>query len=151
MKLYKFVTPDFTTRNNTVWSPSITNTANGEGTELCSDGFLHGYSHPLLAVFLRSLHVPGNNTVLIEVESSESAAHDGLIHGTKQQRMIRVVETPTITLDQRVEIAIRLALTLDQPESFRAWAGTWLSGEDRSAGSEKAESTLLGIIEEVLR
>jgi hypothetical protein len=91
------------------WKVGVTNAATGEGNELCTDGVLHGYLDPLLAVFLRPLHVDDNYLTLIEVDADEIVATDGLKVGSKLQTMVRVVEAPIITIAQRVEIARRCA------------------------------------------
>jgi hypothetical protein len=52
--------------------------------------------------------------------------------------VIREITLPEITTEQRVEIAIRVALTCYDDPTFVGWAEKWLSGEDRSIGSAHA-------------
>jgi hypothetical protein len=109
MLLYKFVSDEFKTKNATRWAVGVKNEAQGLGNALCTDGVLHGYEHPLLAVFLKSQHVEDEFKILIEVDSSEIVARDGLKVGSKRQQMIRQIDAPDITVKQRIEIAKRIS------------------------------------------
>ena len=43
------------------------------------------------------------------------------------------VPVPVLTLEQRIEIGIRCAVTVYKDPGFQSWANAWLSGEDRTA------------------
>ena len=51
MKAYKLTDKNGQTKNSTQWGPGITHEAPGAG-QLCSDGWIHVYDHPELAVTL---------------------------------------------------------------------------------------------------
>ncbi len=46
--------------------------------------------------------------------------------------VLEEVTLPKLTLEQRVEFAIRATLMIDQPAEYVDWAEGWLSGADRS-------------------
>ena len=54
-KLYKLTDQNHQTRNNTKWGAGVTHTASGQG-DLCTAGWLHAYTSPLLAVLLNPIH-----------------------------------------------------------------------------------------------
>lgn len=133
MKLYKLVSQRMTSYGGMRWQIGEANEATGEGTELCTDGVLHAYRHPALAVLMNPIHADIARPVLLEIDASEVVADDGTKVGTKRQTPVRVLPLPAITMKQRVEFAIRCALAVTDSPSFRAWAERWLSGEGRSA------------------
>ena len=140
MILYKLTTQDFKTRegypNETLWGRGVSHTAKGHGTELCSDGYIHAYLSPLLAVLMNPIHAGIQNPVVWEAEGSVSVS-DGLKVGCKTLTTVRQIPLPSVTTEQRVRFAILCALAVSKDEAFKIWAGGWLSGSDTS---EKAAS-----------
>jgi hypothetical protein len=139
MKLYKL-----TDRNNktqadeiaeTVWGPNVTHTASGSGTELCTDGVIHAYLHPRLAVILNPAHADFSWPKLWEAEGEIVAREGQLKVGCKSLTTIKEIPLPEITDEQKIKFAIYCALEVYQEEKFVSWANKWLSGEDRTAES----------------
>ena len=62
--LYKLTDENGQTKNSTQWGEGISHTALGEGTELCSDGFIHAYENPYVAAFIYRAHVDFKNPIL---------------------------------------------------------------------------------------
>lgn len=109
MKMYKFTSEDFMSHGGMRWEVGKTNRAEGEKFELCTDGVLHCYEDPVLAVLLAPLHVDYENPRLIEVECSEPMVTDGLKFGCREQTMTREVTIPAVTIKQRAEWAAAAA------------------------------------------
>ena len=141
MILYKLTTQDFKTRegypNETLWGRGVSHTAKGHGTELCSDGYIHAYLSPLLAVLMNPIHAGIQNPVVWEAEGSVSVS-DGLKVGCKTLTTVRQIPLPSVTTEQRVRFAILCALAVNKDEAFKIWAGGWLSGLDTSEEAARA-------------
>ncbi|KKL58315.1 hypothetical protein LCGC14_2226540, partial [marine sediment metagenome] len=53
--LYKLTDSNDQTYGKTQWGPGIEHAASGKGP-LCTEGWLHAYTDPLLAVLLNPIH-----------------------------------------------------------------------------------------------
>ena len=132
MIVYKWTTPERTTRDGYQYQVGVPATAPGTG-ELCSSGWLHAYPTPLMAVMMRSAHITDEYSVLWECEAGGLAlpAPDKL--GCERLTLIRQIDPPRVTTEQHVRFAILAALETDPPPDWRTWAEKkWLSGEDRT-------------------
>ena len=130
--LYKVTDKSGKTKNDTQWGEGVSHTAIGESQELCTNGFIHAYEHPLIAAFMHPAHTSFKNPILWEAEG-EIVIKDGQLKcGVKTLTTLKKIPLPEITLEQRIAIAIHCALTLPQSEGYKVWAEKWLSGEDRS-------------------
>ena len=67
------------TRNNTQWGENITHTTNGKG-DLCTNGWIHYYDSPLLAVLLNPIHGNFSNPHLWKIKVGKKVKKD---HGLK--------------------------------------------------------------------
>lgn len=122
------------------WGVGVTHTAKGEGSILCTDGVIHAYGNPLVAVLLTPLHVTYEVDRLWEAEG-EIVAGNVLKYGVKTLTTVREIPIPSISPEKRMRFALLCALSVYHEESFVQWAHKWLSGEDRSAeGIAKAEA-----------
>ena len=63
MQLYKLTDDSGRTYNNTQWSEGSTHTASGDG-DMCRQGWIHAYTHPLLAVLLNPIQLNGESNHL---------------------------------------------------------------------------------------
>lgn len=140
-KLYKLTDENRKTRageaNELQWGEGVTHTAKGEGTKLCTDGVIHAYEDPLIALFMNPIYTAFEHPRLWEAEG-EIVVRDGLKVGCKILTTVREIPIPELTLTQYVRFAILCALELHKEEGFVQWAHKWLSGEDRSEESAKA-------------
>lgn len=135
-KMFKLVTQRWTTYNYTMkWDIGVTNKANGEGIEMCSDQVLHCYADPRLAILFNSAHANITSPRLLEIECSDIVATDGMKHACKEQTPIREIDLPYISLIQRQAFAILCALEVEDDPAFVVWANNWLSGKDRSGAT----------------
>jgi hypothetical protein len=138
MKVYKLTDKDGRTRNNTQWGENITHTAPGVG-ELCTAGWIHSYSDPLLAVMLNPIYGEFAEPRLWEAEASGAMKHDcGLKSGSASLTTLQEIPVPTVTTEQRVRFGILCALAVAINEAWETWAHEWLANQDRSRAVAKA-------------
>ncbi len=133
MKKYKLTTQDLKTHNGFQWEIGKEQTTSGQG-ELCSSGWLHYYHHPLLAVLLNSIHANIKNPKLFEVKALGVHKNDkGLKGGCTKLTLVKEIELPIITLNQKTVFGILCAKEVYKEEKWNLWADNWLSGKDRTA------------------
>jgi hypothetical protein len=114
--------------------------ASGElDQSLCSDGWIHFYDDPLLAVFFNPIHANIDKPRLWEIETDGDTKVDATKGGARRARLLTELPLSLISLSQRVEIAIRCVLTLHSEPNFVIWAENWLNGTNRTkAAAAKA-------------
>lgn len=132
MKAYKLTNSFNQSYNDTQWGEGVTHTATGTRSKLCSCGWIHFYTDPLIAVLMNSLHAEFINPKLWECETSGEHIHEPLKSGCKTLTTIKEIPLPTITDNQRVAFAILCAKVSCGCVEWNNWANKWLSGEDRS-------------------
>ena len=137
MKLYKLTDHNHQTRNNTQWGPGVSHSGTGKG-RLCSKGYIHAYTHPLLAVLLAPLHVLWSAPALWEAEGDVVLSDLGLKVGCVTLTTTKQIEMPIVTTEQRVRFAILCATEVYEEPGFVAWAEGWLSGKNQAAEAEAA-------------
>ena len=133
MKLYKLTDKKGQTLGGTQWGPGVTHEAAGEGTELCSDGVIHAYEHPLIAVLMNSSHGNFQTPRLWEAEGEGEIVRDGQFKcGVKRLTTVQEIPVPQLSAAQTVEVAIKAALLVYDEPTWRTWAADWLSGKNRT-------------------
>ena len=118
MILYKWTDKDNQTRDETQWGEGVTHTADGQSADLCNEHWLHAYKYKAQAVMMRPWHV-GGYTQLWECEGEvrlEQSNKAGCVSITTLQR----IEEPELTTEQRVTMAIRLAMVVCDDLNWRA-------------------------------
>jgi hypothetical protein len=131
---YKLTDEKMQTYNNTQWELQEWKETSGKG-ELCSPGWLHYYSDPLLAAFLNPIHAKFAAPRLFQVEVAEDAKvleDHGLKLGCTKMRLVQELQFPQVTMEQRVKFGILCALEVYDDAKFVQWANGWLDGADRS-------------------
>jgi len=109
--------------------------------ELCGSGWLHAYTHPLLAVLLNPIHADVSSPRLFVIETDGERKDDrGLKVGFTRMRLVREMPLPTMTPVQIAAFGVLCALEVYGGPNFAHWARGWLSGEDRSPGSARLAS-----------
>ncbi len=129
---YKLTDSNGCTKNKTKWGPGVTHMATGNGTALCSDGFIHFYDDLLVGVFMNPIQGKFVNLRAFEGESIGEVVTEGTKSGAKGFTTLREVNVPQVSTTQRVAFGILCALEVSKSASFVTWAGKWLSGVDRS-------------------
>ena len=161
----KLTDKDGYTRNQTLWGENITHKVTGPSNQaLCSNGWIHFYEHPLIAVFMNPIHAQFNEPRLYSCLIKGEIKKDGqLKSGCKKLTTLSRLPLPVITSEQRIEIGIRCAMIVYKEQHWLLWAQKWLSGEDRTEKSAAVYAApdaayaatsvipLLRIIKEVLK
>src|SRR4029077_20319207 len=127
---YKLTDKDIRTHNGCSWNIGEERVASGEGTTLCTDGVIHFYDDPLLAVLLNPVHARFEEPRLFECEVKDIVVHDGLKGGCKSMTLLREIALPILTTNQRITFAILCALEVYKESSFQEWANAWLDNSD---------------------
>ena len=135
--LYKLTDQSGCTRGPTQWGPGVSHSGTGDG-DLCGPGWIHAYTHPLLAVLLNPIHAALPDPRLWEADGEIALDDSGLKVGCRTLTTLREIPLPQITTTQRVRFGILCAMEVCQDDSWRAWADRWLSGEDRSVSAAAA-------------
>ena len=131
-QLYKLTDENMRTLGRCRWGEGVEHTASGKGN-LCTKGWIHAYTSPLLAVFLDPIHGDiGDTALLWEAEGDVGKTDNGLKVGCTRLKTIRQIEKPLITTAQRIAFGILCALEISTDVDFQKWAKNWLSGKDRS-------------------
>jgi hypothetical protein len=93
--------------------------------------------HPLLAVFLNRAET--ENTFMFSgtgIAKSKKFS-ESLLNTFNNVKIERRVKLPDITLEQRVEFAIRCAMVIYEDKDWLKWANNWLNGTDRTLKSAR--------------
>jgi hypothetical protein len=122
------------TRNNTQWGENVTHIVIGDTSQdLCSNGWIHYYEHPIIAVLLNPIHANIKNPIGWECKVEGIInSKDQTKSGATQLTTISKIELPILTIEYRVAIAIKCALCVYKEKSFKLWANNWLNNTDRS-------------------
>ena len=135
MIVYKLTDQNLQTYGSYQWEPGVARETDGNGG-LCGPGWLHYYHDPLLAVLLNPIHADIANPILWEAEADGLHRDDrGLKGGCTRLTLIRQVDLPQITTEQRVRFGILCAKVICDNPAWNAWADRWLDGSDRSQES----------------
>jgi hypothetical protein len=132
------------TYGNTQWGKNVTCTSNGKN-ELCSDGWIHYYDSPLLAVLLNPIHADFTKPHLWEIKVGGTVKKDcGLKFGTTKVTTISRMKLPKVTTEQRIIFGILCAMKVYKDNKFLEWGNHWIDGSDRSAGAARAAEAAAG-------
>ncbi len=134
--LYKLTDTDHLTRRTLQWGPGVTHTASGEGA-LCGPGWIHAYTHPLLAACLNPIHANYRPAILWECDGTVGKTDHGLKVGCTTLTTTRIIPLAESSTVQRVRFGISCAWA-GASASWRHWADAWLSGHDRSVRAAEA-------------
>ena len=139
MKAYKLTDKDDRTYGGCQWGKNVTHKASGKGG-LCTSGWIHYYSDPVLALFLDPLHGNfGATAHLWEVEVSGETKDDrGLKFGAMELTTVRRLRKKRITTEHRIRFAILCAQEVCHGKAWNKWADAWLDGTDRTTAAANA-------------
>jgi hypothetical protein len=150
MLIYKLTDEHGRTQGDTQWDKNVTNYANlNRPPELCSDGVIHVYLSPELAVLLNPIHVNFQTPRLWEAEGDIAASEWMLKAGCRSLTTIKELELPKCDSETRIRFAIFCALSVYKDDhSLNEWAENWLGGHDRTAAAALAAArSVLGAAE----
>lgn len=144
-KLFVLTDQNGQTYDRCQWGEGVGHRASGKG-RLCTSGWLHAYTDPLLALLLKPVHAGIAAPILWEAEGCVGET-DGLEVGCTLLTTIRRMPIPVITIEHRVRFAIACALQSYREPCFKQWAMEWLNGENRTyAAAEVAVEAAVGAI-----
>jgi hypothetical protein len=125
---YKLTDEKMKTYNGYQWELHEWKETDGEG-DLCSPGWLHYYSDPLLAAFLNPIHAKFAAPRLFQVEVAGKVKEDhGLKLGCTRMRLVKELQLPAVTTEQRIKFGILCALEVCKDPQFVQWAKGGLMG-----------------------
>ncbi len=140
VRAYKLTDKQMRTHGGYQWALNEKRTASGEG-ELCGPGWLHLYTHPLLAVLLNPIHacLAPKTMRLFEATAGGRFKHDhGLKFGATEVTLLREIPVPEVTTNQKIRFGILCVKQVCTEEKWNRWADAWLDGSDRSKESAEA-------------
>jgi len=133
MKKYKLTDQNLKTHDGFQWELGKKVTTDGKMDSLCNKSWLHYYDHPLLAVLLNPIHADIPNPRLFEVKACGNHLKDsGLKGGCTEMTLVKEIELPVITLNQKIAFGILCSLEVFKEKKFINWAIDWLSGKNRN-------------------
>ena len=132
MIVYKLTDQNLQSHGGYQWEPGVARETDGRGN-LCGPGWLHYYHDPLLSALLNPIHADIADPVLWEAEAEGLHRDDrGLKGGCTRLTLLRRIELPQITTEQRIRFGILCAKVICDNPAWNAWADRWLDGSDRS-------------------
>ena len=138
MKCYKLTDHNGQTKYNTQWGSGIMHEASGTNNNLCSNGWIHFYTDPAIAVLLNPNHADFKNPILWEVETIGEVKHELLKSGSKGLITLQQIALPEYTNVQKVCFAILCAKFVYKDIGWNEWANSYLTGVDRSKAASCA-------------
>ena len=145
-KYYKLTTQDCKTRvgcyNETQWKLGRLVRAFGNSTELCTDGWIHCYTSPLIAIIRNPADADIKNPRLwlFEPEFGTSIKEERLKVGVRAGKITKELPVPKITNIQKVAFSILCAKCVCKNEEWNIWADRWLDNIDRSSCAAAADA-----------
>ena len=138
MIVYKLTDQKMQTYGGCQWEIGVSRETDGSG-DLCGPGWLHYYHDPLLAVLLNPIHACIEDPILWEAEADGPHKDDcGLKGGCTRLTLLRRIDLPQITTEQRIRFAILCAKAVCNEPAWNIWADRWLDGSDRSVEAAEA-------------
>ena len=136
--LCKWVSQDMTTMNNTHWRVGVAQQLpEQDNIDFLKEGIFNYFSDIPFAMMLKEQYGCENYTRLYEViPEGKIIKREGRCGSTKLT-LVKELEVPKVTLDQRTVFAILCALEVYKDPNFINWAEKWLSGEDHSKELKK--------------
>lgn len=132
---YKLTDENMKTYGDFQWEIGKKVITSGNGT-LCSNGWVHFYHCPLLAILLNPCHAAFNNPRLFECKIGKRQLNDsGLKGGTTELILTKEIQVPQITDTQRIAFGILCVKAICDNRKWNQWADKWLLKKDRTEKS----------------
>ena len=136
MKKYKLTNLHMQTYEGCQWELNVQKTTLGNSHYLSNDQWLYYYHNPLLAVLFNPIYNNVTNPRLFEVKAlGKHLDNNGVKGGCTKLTLIKEIELPIITLNQKVAFGILCALEVYENKDFIKWANNWLNDTDRTKES----------------
>lgn len=125
---YKLVDQQFTSCNGMKWFPNVWHMESGLDT-LCNEGWLHVYTHPLLAAFLNPIHADVQEPKYFRAEAvGNFRIESGLKVGVTALRITEEILPPHIDQEHRIRLALMVSLEVCTNIQWCSWARNYLEG-----------------------
>ena len=135
--IYKLTDMNMKTYGEYPWVLGKWNRTSGKG-DLCGPGWLHAYTSPVLAELLDPIHANFREYRVFRGEASGPVISDsGLKVGYTNMRITEELPRLHITTENRVRFGIACACRVYTSAEYRAWAGRWVSGADRTEAAAR--------------
>ena len=121
---------------------------------LCTNGVIHAYHDPLVAIFVNPIHADYSPARLFAAEAPAIVADDGLKCGVYALTLVLEMDVPQPTPLARVFFGIMCAQQGCTDARWNKWAKGYLSGKDRSADAARyyaARSNFASLAEQAFR
>ena len=139
--IYKLTDMNMKTYGGYPWVLGKWNRTSGKG-DLCGPGWLHAYTSPVLAELLDPIHANFREYRLFRGEASGPVISDrGLKVGYTNMRITEELPRRHITTENRIRFGIACACRVYTSAEYRAWAGRWVSGADRTEAAARTAAT----------
>ena len=117
----------------------ITHSASGKGP-LCTESWIHAYSHPLIAVLMNPVHACYSPALLWKCRAEVGIRNADKL-GCRILTTIDQLDLPVVTTTQRCAFAVLVAKQVYKDAAFNKWAEGWLSGKDRTEAAASAAAS----------
>ena len=145
--IYKLTDMNMKTYRGYPWVLGKWNRTSGKG-DLCGPGWLHAYTSPVLAELLDPIHANFREYRLFRGEASGPVISDsGLKVGYTNMRITEELPRLHITTENRIRFGIACACRVYTSAEYRAWAGRWVSGADRTEAAAWAAVAAVRVAE----
>ena len=135
--IYKLTDMNMKTYGGYPWALGKWNRTSGKGG-LCGPGWLHAYTSPVLAELLDPIHANFREYRVFRGEASGPVISDrGLKGGYTNMRITEERPRRHITTENRIRFGIACACRVYTSAEYRAWAGRWVSGADRTEAAAR--------------
>ena len=139
--IYKLTDMNMKTYGGYPWVLGKWNRTSGKG-DLCGPGWLHAYTSPVLAELLDPIHANFREYRVFRGEASGPVISDsGLKVGYTNMRITEELPRLHITTENRIRFGIACACRVYTSAEYRAWAGRWVSGADRTEAAARTAET----------
>lgn len=137
----KLTDKDGRTYGGMLWGEGVHHAATGTPNAIGTDGYIHYYDNPLIAVFINPIHGDFDPATMLLWEfvpdegTAEKRGECGSQRGVRAGTTTHLMPVPQITIAQRVRATILIARKVFGGKSLAwdNWAEGWLARRDRSA------------------
>ena len=135
MKCYKLTDKNCTTKNNTLFELGKPVRTDRTNKYLCSNGWIHFYQDPLIAILMNPIHADFDPCRLFEAKAAGEMLIKPLKAGCKELTLVKELKLPAITTANRIAFGIYCALEVYKNPKFVLWAHNWIFCIDRRCGA----------------
>jgi hypothetical protein len=128
-KVYKLTTQEMTSHGGFEWKKGEWHIEPAIG-QMCQDGWLHAYPHPLIAEFMNPIHANIQEPRFWIAEATGKYQEDGgLKLGFEGLRLVEEIIPPHIDQEHRIRMALMVSLEVCGNIQWRSYANTVIDGK----------------------